>query len=163
MNVYSLGVINNRKKGFNEGKMVASAALGNTELYEFLHDNPAIEFHPSDYVNDPFIISRHNRMVSMNVAHSVDLTGQVSAEAWPRPFLQASAAFVRLCSRCAPLPGGKSILMLPPPVTTANKSRIVPMMCNEAVVVPAAMCTMWPPNTAWSISSARACRNGSSP
>jgi acyl-CoA hydrolase len=81
MHLYSMGVINNRKKGYNEGKMVASAALGSKELYEFLNDNPAIEFHPSDYVNDPFVISRHNRMISLNVAQSIDLTGQVSAEA----------------------------------------------------------------------------------
>ena len=81
MQLYAIGVINNRKKGLNEGKLVASAALGNKDLYEFLHDNPAIEFHPSDYVNDPFIIAQHNRMVSMNVAKAVSLTGQVTAEA----------------------------------------------------------------------------------
>ena len=81
MHLYAIGVITNRMKGFNEGKLVASAALGSTELYEFLHDNPAIEFHPSDYVNDPYVISRHNRMVSLNVANAIDLTGQVSSEA----------------------------------------------------------------------------------
>ena len=81
MQLYALGVINNSKKGLNEGKLVASAALGNKELYEFLHDNPAIEFHPSNYVNDPYIISQHNRMVSLNVAKAISLTGQVTAEA----------------------------------------------------------------------------------
>ena len=57
--------INNKKKGYNDGKMVASMAIGTHNLYEFLNDNPAIDFHPSDYVNDPFVISQHNRMVSM--------------------------------------------------------------------------------------------------
>ena len=50
MHLYSRGVITNRKKGFNDGKMVASSAIGTEDLYEFLNDNPAIEFHPSDYV-----------------------------------------------------------------------------------------------------------------
>ena len=71
------------RKGFNDGKMVASMAVGSSDLYEFLNDNPAVDFHPSDYVNDPFIISRHNRMVSLNVAHTMDLTGQMAAEASP--------------------------------------------------------------------------------
>ncbi|MGD8846109.1 MAG: acetyl-CoA hydrolase, partial [Desulfobacteraceae bacterium] len=53
MRLYAMGVINNHNKGFNEGKLVASAALGDKDLYEFLNDNPAIEFHPSDYVNNP--------------------------------------------------------------------------------------------------------------
>jgi acyl-CoA hydrolase len=74
MHLVSKGVITNRKKGFNEGKLVASTAIGSQMLYEFLHDNPGIEFHPSDYVNDPSLISRHNKMVSMNVAMTMDLT-----------------------------------------------------------------------------------------
>jgi acyl-CoA hydrolase len=107
MHLYAIGVINNRKKGFNEGKMVASAAIGSKELYEFLHDNPAIEFHPSDYVNDPYIISRHNRMVSLNVAKFVDLTGQVSAEAVAQTLfagVSGSAAQAANRSSCCPPP-----------------------------------------------------------
>jgi acyl-CoA hydrolase/RimJ/RimL family protein N-acetyltransferase len=136
MHLYSMGVINNRKKGYNEGKMVASAALGSAELYEFLNDNPAIEFHPSDYVNDPFVISRHNRMISLNVAQSIDLTGQVSAEAVAQTLFAGVSGipdFVRGARRSA---GGKSILMLPSTSLDGKKSRIIPMMCNDAVVVP---------------------------
>ncbi|MBW2556627.1 MAG: acetyl-CoA hydrolase/transferase family protein, partial [Deltaproteobacteria bacterium] len=81
MHLVSMGVITNRKKGFNNGKLVASSAIGTKNLYEFLDDNPAIEFHPSDYVNDPGVISRHNKMVSMNVPMAMDLTGQVAADA----------------------------------------------------------------------------------
>lgn len=136
MHLYAIGVINNRKKGFNEGKMVASAALGTKELYEFLHDNPAIEFHPSDYVNDPFIISRHNRMVSLNVAKVVDLTGQVSTEAVAQTLFAGVSGipdFVRGARRS---PGGKSILMLPSTSHGGKKSRIVSLLGDEAVVVP---------------------------
>ena len=53
MHLFSKGVITNRKKGFNDGKMVANSAIGSEDLYEFLNDNPAVEFHPSDYVCDP--------------------------------------------------------------------------------------------------------------
>ncbi len=135
MNLYALGVITNRKKGMNDGKMVASAALGTKELYEFLHDNPAIEFHPADYVNDPFVISRHNRMVSLNVCKIVDLTGQVSAEAVAQTLFAGVSGipdFVRGAKRS---PGGKSILMLRSTTPDGKQSRIVPQMCDEAVVV----------------------------
>jgi len=135
MHLYALGVITNRKKGLNDGKMVASAALGSKELYEFLHDNPAIEFHPADYVNDPFVISRHNRMVSLNVAKVVDLTGQVSAEAVAQTLFAGVSGipdFVRGAKRS---PGGKSILMLRSTTPDGKQSRIIPQMCNEAVVV----------------------------
>jgi acyl-CoA hydrolase len=135
MNLYATGVINNRKKGFNEGKMVASAALGNKDLYEFLHDNPAIEFHPSDYVNDPFIISRHNRLISMNVAKAIDLTGQVSAEAAAQTHFAGVSGIYDFVRGARRSPGGKSILMLPSTSADGKESRIIPMMCNEAVVV----------------------------
>ena len=79
MHLFASGVITNRKKGINNGKLVASCGIGSPNLYEFLNDNPAVEFRPSNYVNDPFVISQHNRMVSLNVAKTIDLTGQVSA------------------------------------------------------------------------------------
>jgi len=136
MNLYATGVINNRKKGFNEGKLVASAALGTKELYEFLHDNPAIEFHPSEYVNDPYIISRHNRMVSLNVAKSVDLTGQVSADAVAQTLFAGVSGIVDFVRGARRSPGGKSILMLPSTGAGGKKSRIVLKLRDEAVVVP---------------------------
>lgn len=135
MHLYAMGVITNRKKGYNEGKMVASAALGSASLYEFLHDNPAIEFHPSEYVNDPYIISRHSRMVSMNVAKAVDLTGQVSAEAVAQTLFAGVSGIVDFVRGARRSPGGKSILMLPSTTPDGKRSRIIPMMNDEAVVV----------------------------
>ncbi|MDJ0782360.1 MAG: GNAT family N-acetyltransferase [Desulfosarcinaceae bacterium] len=136
MHLYAVGVITNRRKGFNDGKLVASAAVGSRNLYEFLHDNPGVDFHPSDYVNDPFIIARHNRMVSMNVAKAVDLTGQVAAEAVASTFFAGVSGisdFVRGAKRS---PGGKSILMLPAMSADGSSSNIVPMMQDQSVVVP---------------------------
>ena len=136
MHLYAKGVITNRKKGLNEGKLVASCAIGSPNLYEFLHDNPGVDFRPSDYVNDPFIISQHNRMVSMNVAHSIDLTGQVAAEASEHTFFAGVSGipdFVRGAKRSK---GGKSILMLYSASRDGKHSHIVPSMGNTAVVVP---------------------------
>lgn len=138
MHLYATGSINNRKKGFNEGKMVASMAIGSRNLYEFLNDNPAIDFHPSDYVNDPFIISQHKRMVSMNVARVMDLTGQVSAEASAiTRFAGVSGIpdFVRGARRS---PGGKSIIMIFSTCQTPEGvvSNILPTLTDYVVVVP---------------------------
>ena len=136
LKLYAIGVINNSRKGLNEGKLVASAALGNKELYEFLHDNPAIEFHPSDYVNNPHIIASHNRMVSMNVAKTIDLTGQVAAEATAQTHFAGVSGVMDFVQGARRAPGGKSIIMLRSTTHDGKRSNIVPFMQNETVVVP---------------------------
>lgn len=136
MHLVSKGVINNRKKGFNEGKLVASGAIGSQLLYEYLHDNPSIDFHPSDYVNDPGVIARHNKMVSMNVGMAMDLTGQMAADALSHNYfsgVSGIADFMRGASRS---PGGKSIILLTSTFADGKESRIVPMLDNTAVVIP---------------------------
>ncbi|MFO7713649.1 GNAT family N-acetyltransferase [Desulfosarcina sp.] len=136
MHLYASGVITNRKKGLNEGKLVASCAIGSQNLYEFLHDNPGVDFRPSDYVNDPFIIAQHNRMISMNVAHTIDLTGQVTAEASEHTFFAGVSGipdFVRGAKRSK---GGKSILMLYSASRDGKQSNVVPSLKGSAVVVP---------------------------
>ncbi|MGW8193193.1 MAG: GNAT family N-acetyltransferase [Desulforhopalus sp.] len=140
MHLYATGNINNKKKGLNDGKMVASMAIGSHNLYEFLNDNPAIDFHPSDYVNNPFIISQHNRMVSMNVATRMDLGGQVTAEASAATrFAGVSGIpdFVRGARRS---PAGKSILMVFSTCMTDQglESNIVPYLSDRVVVIPRA-------------------------
>ena len=138
MHLYARGNINNHKKGINEGKMVASMAIGSENLYEFLNDNPAVDFYPSDYVNDPYIIGQHYRMVSMNVAHSIDLTGQVSAEASVATRYAGVSGiqdFVRGARRSH---AGKAVLMVFSTTDTENgpASNIVPRLGDAAVVVP---------------------------
>ena len=136
MHLVSRGVITNRKKGFNEGKLVASTAIGNSDLYEFLHDNPGIEFHPSDYVNDPAVICRHNRMVSLNVAMSMDLTGQVAADALPYNHFSGVTGMLDFIRGTAQSEGGKSILLLSSTAMQGKKSRIVPLLNDTEIVVP---------------------------
>lgn len=136
MDLVSKGIITNRKKGFNEGKLVASSAIGTSHLYEFLDDNPAIEFHPSDYVNDPGIISRHYRMVSLNMATAVDLTGQVAADTISYDYFSGVSGMLDFIRGTARSKGGKSILMLHSTSMRGKKSRIVPRLSDMAVVVP---------------------------
>jgi len=136
MRLVSMGVITNRKKGFNEGKLVASCAIGSKNLYEFLDDNPAIEFYPSDYVNDPGIISRNNKMVSMNVPMAMDLTGQVAADALSYNHFSGITGMLDFIRGASGSEGGKSILMLISTSVDGKKSRIVPMLNDTAIVVP---------------------------
>jgi len=136
MHLVSRGVITNRKKGFNDGKLVASIAIGTTELYEFLNGNPSVEFHPSDYVNDPRIISRHNKMVTMNVAMAIDLTGQVAADAMPFNYYSGVSGILDFIRGAALAEGGKSILMLTSTTMGGKMSRIVPQFHDTGVVVP---------------------------
>jgi len=136
MHLYARGVITNRKKGFNDGKLVASAAIGSENLYEFLNDNPAVEFHPSDYVNATDIIARHQRMVAMNVAMAVDLTGQVAADALPNNYFSGVTDMLDFMRGADQSQGGKSILLLPSTTVQTQKSRIVPLLADTAVVIP---------------------------
>jgi hypothetical protein len=138
MHLYSQGVITNRRKGFNDGKLVASAAIGSRNLYDFLDNNPAVDFHPSDYVNDPFIISRHNRMVSMNVARTMDLTGQVEVEASALTFFAGASGIVDFVRGAKRSPSGKSLLMLSSTSDDGTTSNIVPILANTNVAVPRA-------------------------
>lgn len=136
MHLYAKGIVNNRKKGFNEGKLVASCAIGTSMLYEFLDFNPAVDFYPSDIVNDIDVISRHNKMVSMNVAQFVDLAGQVSCDAISSTLFAGVTGipdFVRGSNRSE---GGKSIIMINSVAADGKTSRIVPLLNNTIVTVP---------------------------
>ncbi len=136
MRLFSKGVITNRKKGLNEGKMVATSAIGSEDLYEFLNDNPAVEFHPSDYVCDPTVIARNNQMVAMSVALFIDLTGQVAADAMPHSHFAGVTGISDFMRGAVQSPGGKSILMLPSTAMQGKKSRIVPFLADTAVAAP---------------------------
>ena len=136
MHLVARGVITNRKKGFNEGKLVASSAIGSQLLYEYIHDNPSIDFYPSDYVNDPGIIARNNKMVCVNVAMSMDLTGQMAADALSQNYYSAVTGILDFMRGASRSPGGKSIVLLTSTFAGGAGSRIVPMLENTPVVVP---------------------------
>ncbi len=136
MKLFAMGVITNKKKGFNNGKLVAGSAVGSSLLYEFIDDNPSIEFHPSDYINNPSIIARNNSMVSLNTAMAIDLTGQVAADALPYNNHTGINGLLDFTRGAAMSKGGKSILMMTSTSDHGRKSRIIPSLSNIAVVVP---------------------------
>ena len=136
MHLVSRGVITNREKGLNPGKLIASSAIGSEELYEFLNDNPGIEFHPSDYVNNPSIISRHNKMVSINVAMEIDLTGQATADALPINLYTGVSGMLDFIRGASQAEGGKAILLLTATSRDGKRSHVVPSLGDTAVVIP---------------------------
>ncbi len=129
-----MGVINNEKKTLHKGKMVASFVLGTKLVYDFIDNNPVVEFHPSHYVNDPFIVAQNRKMVAINSALQVDLTGQVCADSiGPRLFsgFGGQVDFIRGASRSQ---GGKPIIALPATAKNGELSRIVPHLIAGAGV-----------------------------
>ena len=136
MDLVARGVISNRKKGLNDGKLVASNAIGTANLYEFLHDNPSIEFHPSDYVNNPSVISSHNKMTSLNMATIMDLTGQVAVDSLPHTMFSGVTGMLDFVRGSAQSHRGKSILMIPSTSRNGKVSRIIPVLEGKAAVVP---------------------------
>ena len=118
------GVITNARKTVHRGKIVTSFVMGTKRLYDFVHDNPALEMHPSHYVNDPFVIAKNRGMISVNSALSVDATGQVCADSFG-PILHSGVGgqldFFRGAARST---GGKPILALPATARNGTVSRI---------------------------------------
>ncbi len=80
MKLYQAGAVSGRRKQLNNGKMVCAFILGSQELYDFCHDNPAVEVYAAAYTNDPCVIGQNDNMVSINASMEVDLTGQVASE-----------------------------------------------------------------------------------
>ena len=122
------GVITGRRKTLLPGKIVAAFILGTHRLYRFVHDNPFVELYPVDFTNDPFVISRNDKMVAINAALQVDLTGQVCADSIGCKFhsgVGGQADFIRGAARSK---GGKPIIALPSTALNGSVSRLVPVL-----------------------------------
>ena len=127
-------VIDNTKKSINRGKTVVSFCMGKKETYEYIHDNPSIEFRTIDYTNNPLVIAQHHHMTAINSALEIDLTGQATAESLGKLFysgIGGQADFMR----GAPLaPHGKTILTIQSTAENETVSRIVPFLREGAGV-----------------------------
>ena len=134
MDLVATGTITNRYKGLNNGKTVASNAVGSQHLYEFVHDNPSIEFYPSDYVNNPGIIAQHNKMVSINMVMEMDITGQAAVDALPHNYFAGVSSMMDFIRGASISPGGKAILLIPSTSMDGKESRIVPELTSGVVV-----------------------------
>ncbi len=131
------GVIDGERKSLHPGKIIAGFLLGTRRLYDFVHDNPIVELHPTEYINDPFIIAQNDRMVAINSAIEVDMTGQVCSDSiGPRLYsgVGGQIDFIYGSSRSK---GGVPIIALPATATVKGEvmSRIVPTLRPGAGVV----------------------------
>lgn len=120
------GVIDNSRKSIDRDKAVASFCMGTGDTYEFIGDNPRIEFRPIDYTNDPLVIAGHRNMVAINSALAVDLTGQATAESIGRTFYSGIGGQADFMRGAVLAPGGKTVLVLPSTTSDGGTSRIVP-------------------------------------
>jgi len=122
------GAVTNRKKTLLPGKMVATFALGSSKLYRFMHHNPMLEMHPSNFTNDPYIAGQNDNLMSINASLQVDLLGQCGSESighLPYSGTGGQVDFVRAANRSR---GGKSFIVLPSTAKDNTISRIVPTL-----------------------------------
>ena len=126
------GVVDNTRKSINRGKTIASFCMGKKETYEFINDNPAIEFRTIDYTNNPLVIAQHHNMVAINSALQIDLTGQATAESIGKLFYSGIGGQVDFMRGALLSPNGKTILTLPSTAKNETVSRIVPFLSEGA-------------------------------
>lgn len=119
------GIITGAEKTLHPGKLVAGFLFGTKLLYKFIENNPFVEMHPTDYVNDPFVIARNDKMVSINSAIEVDLTGQVAADSIGPAFYSGVGGQLDFIRGAARSKGGKPIIALPASAKGGSISRIV--------------------------------------
>jgi acyl-CoA hydrolase/GNAT superfamily N-acetyltransferase len=129
-----LGVVNNRLKTLHPHKVIASFAMGSQRLYDYIDNNPMFEFHPVDYTNDPFVIARNDKMVAINSALEVDMTGQVCADSLGYKFYSGIGGQLDFVRGAARSRGGKAIIVLKSTRDNEQHSRIVPVLSEGAGV-----------------------------
>ena len=129
------GIITNAKKTLHPGKIIATFILGSRQLYSYVDNNPSFEIHPADYTNDPFIVSRNDKMVAINSAIEIDITGQVCSDSIGSKIYSGFGGQLDFIRGAAHSKGGKPIIALPSTTKNNTISRIVPMLKNGAGVV----------------------------
>ncbi len=135
MELVKAGVVTCERKTLHPHKIIASFVLGSRALFDFIHNNPLIEFHPVYYTNDPFVIAQNEKMVAINSALQVDLTGQVCSDSIGRSFYSGFGGQTDFIRGAARSKGGKPIIALPSTAKDGTVSRIVPMLDSGAGVV----------------------------
>ncbi len=135
MRAIERGIVTGQKKTLHQGKVVITFALGTRTLYEYLDNNPLIEAHPVEYVNDPFVVSRNENMIAINSAIEVDLTGQVCSDSIGSRIYSGFGGQVDFIRGAAHSKGGKPIIAIPSTAKKGSQSRIVTFLQQGAGVV----------------------------
>jgi acyl-CoA hydrolase/GNAT superfamily N-acetyltransferase len=135
MRLAEAGAITGLEKTQWPGKMVTSFVMGSQQLYDWVHDHPALELWPSDVTNDPATIAKHDHMISINSALAVDLTGQVASDTLLGKFFSGIGGQVDFVRGAARSRGGKAIIALRSTAKDGTLSRIVTTFEEGAGVV----------------------------
>ena len=135
VDLFEAGVVTNEKKTLHRGKIVASFVIGTRRAFDFVDNNPFMEFHPSEYVNDPFVISRNDRMVAINSAIAVDLTGQVCADSIGTRVYSGFGGQLDFIRGAARSKGGVPIIALPSTAKGGKVSRLANTLAPGSGVV----------------------------
>jgi len=135
IDLVNAGVITNAHKAIHQGKITAGFVIGTRRLYDFIHDNPIIELHRTEYVNDPFVIAQNERQVAINSALEVDLTGQVCADSIGPKLYSGGGGQLDFIYGASRSKGGVPIIALPATAKSGQISRIVAMLKRGAGVV----------------------------
>jgi 4-hydroxybutyrate CoA-transferase len=129
------GAITNRLKKLHPGRIITSFVMGTRRVYDFVHDNPFVEFHPCDHTNDTARIRKNDNAVAINSALEVDLTGQVCADSIGTRIYSGIGGQMDFIRGSALSSGGKPIIALPSTASGGRLSRIVPTLTPGAGVV----------------------------
>lgn len=135
LDLVEAGVITNRRKKVHPGRIVTSFVVGSERLYRFVDDNPLVEFHPCDRTNDTALIRKNDKVVAINSAIEIDLTGQVVADSIGHRIYSGIGGQMDFIRGAALSPGGKPVIALPSTAAGGQASRIVPAIRPGAGVV----------------------------
>lgn len=132
--LYRAGIITNARKGQNAGKMTSAMAIGSRDLYAFIDSNPGVQFQPFSYVNDPQVIARNHKQVSINATLQVDLWGQCASEGFGPQHHGGIGGQWNFHYGASLSAGGKGIIALPSTARKGTISRIVPSLTAGSAV-----------------------------
>ncbi len=133
--LFEAGVVTNERKTLHRGKIVTSFVIGTRKAFSFVDNNPFMEFHPNEYVNDPFIVAQNDSMVAINSALSVDLTGQVCADSIGTSMYSGFGGQLDFIRGAARSKGGVPIIALPSTAKGGTLSRITDTLLPGSGVV----------------------------
>jgi 4-hydroxybutyrate CoA-transferase len=135
VDLYESGAITNRLKAVHPGRIVTSFVNGSRRVFDFVNDNPIIEFHPADRTNDTSLIRKNDRVVAINSAIQLDLTGQVCADSFGHRIYSGIGGQMDFIRGAAVSRGGRAVIALPSTAKGGTVSRIVPELAPGAGVV----------------------------
>jgi acetyl-CoA hydrolase len=135
VDLFEAGVVTNERKSLHRGKIVASFVIGTRRAFDFVDNNPFMEFHPSEYVNDPYVVARNDNMVAINSALAVDLTGQVCADSIGTRIYSGFGGQLDFIRGAARSEGGVPVIALPSTAKGGSLSRLVDTLISGSGVV----------------------------